>query len=404
MRQLNRREFLQASAGGLLLASGLPAWAKSAADLALPDGARESALLEALPGKVPLIKRSFRPPNYETPLEYFREVFTPNQAFFVRYHLSNIPEVDPKTWQLRIGGAVEKPLLLTLEDLRRFEMVELAAVCQCSGNRRGLVQPHVTGVQWSYGAMGNARWRGVRLRDVLNKAGVKAGALEIVLDGTDKGVLEQTPDFVKSLPVWKALDENTLIALEMNGKPLPHWNGFPARLVVPGWTATYWVKHLSTIEVATKPFDGFWMKTAYRVPVGRFPLIDRFLSQETPVNTPITEMVVNALITSVADGQRLHLGKPVELAGIAWDGGYGIKQVEVSTDGGQSWRNAELGQDYGRFSFRAWRIPFQPRRKGAYTLMAKATNRVGQTQTFELIPNPAGYHHNLVQRVAVEVA
>ena len=193
---INRRDFLRVGSGGVLLASGgflVPAWVKAAQLLqpaALPDGTRESALLEALPGKSPLIKRSFRPPNYETPLEYFREVFTPNKAFFVRYHLANIPEVEARSWQLRIGGEVDSPLVLTLDDLRRFETVELAAVCQCSGNRRGLFQPHVPGVEWGYGAMGNARWRGVRLRDVLNKAGVRKGALEIVLDGAD-GCTEQ---------------------------------------------------------------------------------------------------------------------------------------------------------------------------------------------------------------------
>ncbi|MBI3145119.1 MAG: molybdopterin-dependent oxidoreductase, partial [Pseudogulbenkiania sp.] len=215
--------------------------------------------------------------------------------------------------------------------------------------------------------------------------------------------LDKTPDFVKSLPLWKALDENTLIAFEMNGEPLPHWNGFPARLIVPGWTATYWIKHLTSINVVSSPFDGFWVKSAYRVPVGKFPVVERFLSQETAVNTPITEMVVNSLITSVRDGERLPLGKPLELAGIAWDAGYGIRQVEVSTDGGTNWRNAELGTDHGRFSFRPWRYRFQPRRKGRYILLAKATNRVGQTQTFELIANPAGYHHNLIHQVAVDV-
>ncbi|WP_024300909.1 molybdopterin-dependent oxidoreductase [Pseudogulbenkiania sp. MAI-1] len=406
---INRREFLRVGSGGLLLAGGgllVPAWVRGAQLLGqegLPDGTRDSALLEALPGKAPLIKRTFRPPNYETPLEYFREVFTPNKAFFVRYHLANIPEVDARSWQLRIGGEVDSPLVLTLDELRRFETVELAAVCQCSGNRRGLFQPHVPGVEWGYGAMGNARWRGVRLRDLLNKAGVKKGALEIVLDGADGPVLEKTPDYVKSLPLWKALDENTLISFEMNGEPLPHWNGFPARLIVPGWTATYWIKHLTSINVVSSPFDGFWVKSAYRVPVGKFPLVERFLSQETAVNTPITEMVVNSLITSVRDGDRLPLDKPLELAGIAWDGGYGIRRVEVSTDGGKSWRNAELGTDHGRFSFRPWRYRFQAPRKGRYTLLAKATNRVGQTQTSELIANPAGYHHNLVQRVVVDV-
>jgi len=369
----------------------------------LPQGTLETSMLEALPGKKPLIKRTYRPPNYETPVQYFNDLFTPNDIFFVRYHLANIPEVEVGQWKLKIGGeAIEKPVELTMEELRRdFEQVEVAAVCLCSGNRRGLFKPHVPGVQWGYGAMGNAKWRGVRLRDLLNKAGLKKEALEVVFEGADGPIFEKTPDFTKSIPVWKALDENPLIAFEMNGEPLPHWNGFPARVVVPGWTGTYWVKQLTEIRVISKPFDGFWMKTGYRIPKGKFPIVERFLSQETEVNTPITEMVVSSLITSPEEGQSFKAGQPVEIRGIAWDGGYGISLVEVSTDNGKTWRGAELGQDAGRFSWRPWSYRFESSEKGSYLIMAKATNRIGQTQTFELIPNPAGYHHNVVQRISI---
>lgn len=333
----------------------------------LPRGTIEASILDALDGKRPLIKRTFRPPNYETPVSYFNQAFTPNDVFFVRYHLSNIPAVDARTWRLRVGGdSVERPFELTLaeiKDPKNFEPVELAAVCQCSGNRRGVNQPHVSGIQRSYGAMGNARWQGVRLKDVLAKSGVKLTALEVTFNGTDRGALDATPDFVKSLPLWKALDENTLIAFAMNGAPLPHWNGYPARLVVPGWTATYWMKHLADINVVSRPFDGFWMKTAYRIPLGKFPLVDRFVSQESEKNTPITEMVVNSLITNLKSGQRFAVGQRVEVRGIAWDGGYGIRAVEVSTDGGRSWRNAELDLDYGRYAWRQWRFGFKPAKK-----------------------------------------
>jgi DMSO/TMAO reductase YedYZ molybdopterin-dependent catalytic subunit len=322
----------------------------------LPSGTLESAVLEAISGKKPLIKRTFRPPNFETPVTYFNELFTPNDVFFVRYHLTNITKVNEQDWKLRISGeAVEKPLEFTMDELkRRFEQVEIAAVNQCSGNRRGLVQPHVPGIQWGYGAMGNAQWRGVRLKEVLNKAGIKRDALEVVVNGADSGAIAGTPDFVKCLPMWKALDEHTLIALEMNGEPLPYWNGYPARLVVPGWTATYWVKQLSSIDVVSKPFDGFWMKTAYRVPKGAFPMVDRFLSQEAEANTPITEMVVNSLITNIEDGQRFSLGQWIKVKGVAWDGGYRIERVEVSTDEGKFWRLAELGKDHGRVWWGGW--------------------------------------------------
>jgi DMSO/TMAO reductase YedYZ molybdopterin-dependent catalytic subunit len=408
----SRREFLKTT-GGLVLATGgtwLAGHAHGADPILgpadLPDGTLSSSSLDALPGKLPLIKKSWRPPNYETPVAYFNEVFTPNNAFYVRYHLSNIPEVSADTWRLKVGGdAVTTPLELTLDSLKRdYEQVEIAAVNQCSGNRRGMFQPHVPGVEWGPGAMGNAKWKGARLKDVLTKAGLKKEAIEIVLDGADSGVFPGTPDFVKSIPVWKAMDENTLIAWQMNGEALPHWNGFPARIIVPGWTGTYWMKHVTSINPVTKPFDGFWIKTAYRIPRGKFPIIDRFISQETDVNTPITEMVVNSLMTNIANGQQVNAGQTYEVKGIAWDGGYGIARVEVSVDGGQSWRTATLGQDYGRFSFRQWTFAITPSGRGVLPVMARATNRAGATQTFDLIANPAGYHHNVVQRITLNVA
>lgn len=398
-----RRDVLRGLAGAALGAAGLPA-ARALAD-GLPAGAVESGVLAALPGKRPLIKRSFRPPNYETPVEYFRELYTPNDAFFVRYHLASIPVLNPELWRLRIGGdAAGAAREFTLAELSRgFEQVEVTAVNQCSGNRRGLFTPHVPGIQWGYGGMGNARWGGVRLRDVLEKAGVRREAVEVVFDGADAGVLAATPDFAKSLPVDRALDEHTLIALRMNGKPLPRWHGAPARLVVPGWTATYWVKHLTSVTVASRPFDGFWMKTAYRLPAGAFAASDPFPSQGTEANVPITSMVVNSLVTSIANGTRVQRGATLPVAGIAWDGGRGISRVEVSEDGGRQWREAALGEDAGRFSWRQWRYEFRAREAGARRLLVRATNRAGETQGTQLVANPAGYHHNLVQSLDLEV-
>jgi len=404
---ITRRDFLKRIAGGVTACAGgalIPRIALSGtASQGLPELPAE--VMGALPGKQALIKRSFRPPNFETPVTYFNTPFTPNDAFFVRYHLANIPKVNVQDWKLRIGGeSVEKPLEFTLEELKsRFESVEIAAVCQCAGNRRGMVRPHVHGIQWGYGAMGNARWKGVRLKEVLNQAGLKKDTVEVVFDAADSGMIAQTPDFAKSLPIAKALDENTLIAFEMNGEPLPHWNGFPVRLVVPGWTATYWVKHLTSIDAIAKPFEGYWIKTAYRLPKEAFPMQERFLSQENQMNTPITEMMVNSLITNIESGQRFRLSQSIDLKGIAWDGGYGIQQVEVSIDEGKSWREAVIGDDYGRFSWRQWHFRFKPHKKGSYRLMVKATNRSGVTEPLQLIPNPAGYHHNLVQTIDLQV-
>ena len=357
-------------------------------------------------GKQGLIKKSYRPPNYETPIEYLNDIFTPNDKFFVRYHLAAIPVINAQEWKLQIGGdSAEKPFVLTLDQLKHdFEQVEIVALAYCSGNRRGLFQPHVPGVQWSYGAMGNARWKGVRLRDILKRAGIKGDAVEVVFDGADGPVSSKTPDFVKSLPVDKAVDENTIIAYEMNGEPLPQLQGYPARLVVPGWTATYWMKHLISIQAVSKPFDGFWMKKAYRIPKNRFPGVEgNWTSQATEENTPITEIIVNSLITNIHEGQKFSLGKAVQLQGMAWDGGHGIKRVEISTDGGHTWSLSDLGKDYGRFSWRQFKFPFQPGKPGKYVIIAKSTNGVGQTQSFELIPNPAGYHHNQVQQINVSV-
>jgi DMSO/TMAO reductase YedYZ molybdopterin-dependent catalytic subunit len=366
-----------------------------------PAGVAETAALEALPGKKPLIRLSYRPPNYETPISYFTGPITPNDAFFVRYHLADIPEVDPAKWSLSVDGG-RTPLLVNLEDLRKMPSVEVTAVCQCSGNRRGLSDPHVAGVQWGYGAMGCAKWRGVRLKDVLDKAGIPSSAIEIVLDGADGPVLDKTPDFIKSLPLWKAVDENTLLAFEMNGAPLPHLNGAPVRLVVPGWTATYWIKHITSIRFVDKAFDGFWMKSAYRVPLGMFPSVDRFVSQETAANTPITEIVVNSLITSPADGGKVKPGKLI-VTGLAWDGGRGIEQVDVSTDGGATWRPAKLGEDLGRFAFRAWSFEADAR-KGPLRILSRASNKAGQSQVAKPLFNPAGYHHNVFNSIAVTVA
>ena len=404
---LTRRVVLGTAGAGLALTgAGWPKFSTSQAAGApvtpgVPSGAAEAATMEALPGKKPLIRLTYRPPNYETPLEYFRNPITPNDAFFVRYHLAGIPEpndpsIDAKTWKLTVGGeGANGNVELSLDDIQAMPASEITAVCQCSGNRRGLFDPHVPGVQWGYGAMGCAAWKGARLKDVLAKVGLKKEAIEIVMNGADGPVFDKTPDFIKSIPVDIATADTTLIAYEMNGAPLPHLNGYPARVIIPGWTGTYWVKHIVSIEAVTKPYDGFWMKSAYRFPNGKFPVVAHFPTQETAANTPITEMVVNSLITSMEDGAKVKAGK-ITVSGIAWDAGYGIASVKVSTDGRKSWAEATLGTDLGSFAFRTWSYPFDAK-PGANTITVRASNEIGQTQTTALIPNPAGYHHNVMQ-------
>jgi sulfite dehydrogenase len=346
---ITRRHLLEtAGAGAALAVSGLsPKFSEAMAagvnlTPGVPEGVASIATMGTLPGKKPLIQLADRPPNYEAPLEYLRTQITPNDQFFVRYHLADIPNVDAKTYKIAVGGdGANGTAELTFDDLKKMPAVEVVAVNQCSGNRRGLSKPHVAGVEWGYGAMGCARWKGAKLKDVLDKVGLKKETIEISFGGADGPAINTTPDFIKSIPVWKAIDDSTIVAYEMNGQPLPHFNGFPARIVVPGWTGTYWMKHVNAINAITKPQGGFWMNPAYRIPVGKFPIRDRFISQENAASTPITEMVVNSLITSHRDGDKVKAGK-VTLSGQAWDGGYGIRSVEVSADGGKLQSSARI--------------------------------------------------------------
>jgi DMSO/TMAO reductase YedYZ molybdopterin-dependent catalytic subunit len=405
---ITRRALLEAAGAGAAMAAtgvtfpGLTEAEAAVAELTpgVPAGVSTVAGMSALPGKKPLIRLADRPPNYEAPLEYFRTPITPNDQFFVRYHLADIPEIDAKTFKIAVGGdGANGAAELTLDDLKAMPAAEVVAVNQCSGNRRGLSKPHVPGVEWGYGAMGCARWKGARLKDVLNKIGVKKETVEIMFGGADGPVIDKTPDFVKSIPIWKAMDDNTLIAYEMNGAPLPHFNGHPARIVVPGWTGTYWMKHVNKIDALTSPLKDYWMSPAYRIPVGMFPMAARFTSQEYAPNTPITEMVVNSLITSHRDGAKVKPGK-VTVSGMAWDGGYGIRAVQVSTDGGKSWSGATLGQDLGKYAFRPWSFDLHAKR-GPTTVMVNATNKIGQSQVTELLFNGAGYHNNVMQNITL---
>ena len=295
-------------------------------------------------------------------------------------------------------------MTLTFPQLQReFRRVEVTAVCQCAGNRRGLFQPHVAGIEWGAGAMGNARWSGVRLKDILARAGVKQGAIEVTFEGADTPAVQDTPHFIKSIPIEKALHEDTIIAYAMNGQALPHWNGYPTRVIVPGWAATYWMKHVTRIAVRTTAEDNFWMKGAYRVPKGMFPTDLPFRSQMTDVNEPITQMLTNSLIANLRDGERVA-ARGFDVQGVAWDGGHGIRTVEFSSDGGQSWKPASLGANLGRYAFRAWRARVAPGRGGEVKVMVRATNNAGQSQSPRLVMNPAGYHHNVIQTLTVIAA
>jgi DMSO/TMAO reductase YedYZ molybdopterin-dependent catalytic subunit len=357
------------------------------------------------PEKTDLILLTARPPQLETPLSYFKELLTPNEALFVRWHITPIPTtVDLAEWRLRIGGNVEREVSLSLDELKtKFEKVSITAVCQCSGNGRGLFDPKVPGGQWAHGAMGNTTWGGARLKDVLNAAGIKPGSVDVSFDGLDKGTLPTVPDFVKSLPVEKALDPDMLIAYEMNGKPLTMLNGFPARLIVPGWYATYWVKSLSDIAVLPAKFEEFWMKPAYRIPDNPCACVAPGGKPDKTI--PIHRMNTLSLIVEPGDGAKLKMNKPVVITGIAFSGGYNIREVIVSVDGGKNWTQAKLGKNLGKYSWIQWSYSWKPVKRGSYTLMAKATNEIGESQPSPLdkLWNPSGYMRNNVEPVTVRV-
>ncbi|MDR3381483.1 SorA family sulfite dehydrogenase catalytic subunit, partial [Cupriavidus basilensis] len=371
-------------------------------EMPFENGERE---LVAFPQKRPLILLTSRPPQLETPFGVFNEgPITPNDAFFVRYHWSGIPtSIDPQTYRLRVGGKVNAPLELSLDEIKRLATpVDLVAVNQCSGNSRGFFSPRANGGQLGNGAMGNARWTGVPLKALLDKAGVQAGAMQVSFDGMDRPPLEGSPDFVKALAIDHALDGEVMLAWAMNGADLPMLNGYPLRLIVPGYYGTYWVKHLADIQVLDKPFDGFWMNAAYRIPDNPCACV---APGTAPARTvPINRFNVRSFITSLADGARVRAGRQTVLRGIAFDGGYGVDEVALSTDGGRTWRAAQLGKDLGRYSFREWTAAFTPPKKGEYELKVRASNRIGQSQPLTALWNPAGYMRNVVETTRVVAA
>lgn len=401
---MNRRTLLQGGAallagGGVIGGSSLASFA--AQTITLPIGNGERPLVK-YPQKRPMIGLTQRPPQLETPFAVFNDgPITPNNAFFVRYHLAGVPlDINPDKFTLEIKGKVDHPLKLSLKDIRKLPAVELTAVNQCSGNSRGFFDPRVAGGQLANGAMGNARWRGVPLKTVLDKAGVQAGAKQITMNGMDGPVSDRTPDFVKALDIDHARDGEVMLAYGMNGEDLPYLNGFPLRLIVPGYYGTYWVKHLNEITVIDNVFDGFWMKTAYRIPDTPCACVDPGTAPKATI--PINRFDVRSFITSVADGAKLKSGATT-LKGIAFDGGKGIKEVAVSTDGGKAWMQAKLGKDLGKYSFREWKLPVKLA-AGSHELQVRATNNAGDTQPNEPKWNPAGYMRNVVETVRVTAA
>ncbi len=361
------------------------------------------------PQKFPLILLTDRPVQLETPRHYFLTPFTPNGAFYVRWHLDRIPtSVNLSEWRLQVEGNVEKPLSLTLADLMSgFQSLTVAAVNQCSGNSRSRFQPRVPGGQWGNGAMGNARWTGVRLAELLERAGVKPGAVQVQFEGLDRGSGPEgrgSHKFLKSLKLDDPVLEDCLVAYAMNDEPLPMLNGFPVRLVVPGYFATYWVKALSWIRVLREPDENFWMKPAYRIP-------DTLRGNTSPEEMeagrvkmiPIHRMPVRSFLVSPDGTSKVPAGMPVRARGIAFSGHGRVSRVEFSSDDGRTWGEARLGEDFGPYSFRTWDFLWTPERPGKYRLAVRATDEKANRQPDEGLWNPGGYLWNKIERQEIVV-
>jgi DMSO/TMAO reductase YedYZ molybdopterin-dependent catalytic subunit len=402
LRGPGRRAFLSTAAVmGAMAATR--SWADGSVKLALPGGPDQRQLTTAFPQKGSMILQRTRPPLLETPFEVFdRGVFTPNDQFFVRWHWAVIPQqVDVPSFRVVVHGHVNQTLSLSLADVLTMPRVELAAVNQCSGNSRGLFQPRVPGGEWFNGAMGNAKWTGVRLRDVLDRAGVKAGAIAVRFNGLDQPVVDGAPDYMKSLDIDHARDGEVMLAYQMNGAQLPLLNGFPLRLIVPGWYSTYWVKMLSDIEVLNTPDDNYWVKTAYRIP--DTPRADVRPGQTGFETVPINRMVPRSFFTNVTDGQAVQRGGPVPVRGIAFGGDCGVGKVELSADRGQTWQQTQPGNDEGAYSFRQWSTQVNAPASGELALMVRCTNTKGVVQPAEPNWNGAGFMRNVIETVNLNI-
>jgi DMSO/TMAO reductase YedYZ molybdopterin-dependent catalytic subunit len=401
---LSRRRFLKAASVLALLPPTIPAWADAFVNLDLPQGPDRRTVTTDFPQKGRMILQRSRPPLLETPFDVFDSgVFTPNDQFFVRWHWALIPtQVDAAAFRLTARGHVNQALSLSMADLLTMPRVEIAAVNQCSGNSRGLFQPRVPGGQWENGAMGNALWTGVRPRDVLDRAGVKSGAVAARFKGLDEPVVDGAPTFLKSLDIDHARDGEVMLAYQMNGEQLPLLNGFPMRLIVPGWYSTYWVKMLNDIEILNAPDDNYWMKTAYRIP--DTPHANVKPGEIGFATVPINRMAPRSFFTNLINGASVKPEAPLAVRGIACGGDCGVARVELSDDRGTTWRAAALDPEQGKYGFRRWSAEVSAPSSGTITLEARCTNANGEAQPAEPNWNGGGFMRNVIESVRLVVA
>ena len=405
MSNINRRNFL--GAGLLLGASTL--LGKETPQKIITSSNEFVPPMVAFPQKKPMKTISDRPPLLESPRDIFTQAITPNDQFFVRWHMPDIPTyIDLNEFRLEVKGSVEQPLSLSIDDLKsKFEPVEITSVLQCGGNSRRYFAgtgPATHGVQWGHGAMGCAVWKGVRLKDLLNRAGVKGSAKWVGVNGLEKPAMDETPKFFREMAIDEALSGELIVAYEMNGEDLPYLNGFPLRLVIPGHFSDSWVKMLSEITVMDEYRKSFFMDVAYTVPDNDCECVISGSDFEYK-RKPIAVMKVKSVIGYPTPNTVIKKGSRVKVTGVAFDQGKGIKEVMISIDGGKSWSATILQKDYGKYAYRQWIYEWEPKAKGEYTLMVRAINRIGniQPQVDEIGWNAGGYQYNAVDSVNVKI-
>jgi sulfite oxidase len=381
---ISRREFLAGVSGG-------------AAAVMLPGSTWAANSGVEIPGKAGMIMRSVRFLDLEMPPEFFDSWITPVPHFFVRNHMHEPSTLDADSWKLSIGGEVESPLQINLADLAKLEPHTVTNTLECAGNGRGFQQPKVPGVQWQRGAVGTARFTGPRMRDLLHRAGVKTSGKHVMFRGLDE-VPGRVPPFIRSIPIEKATDPDTLIATHMNGSPLAQHHGFPARALAPGWIGAASCKWLTEIKVLSQEFEGNFMKPGYRMP-------NHLISPGGEVNPedtyPITALGVKSIIARPADGSSVKTN--LRIQGAAWAGEAAITRVDISTDGGGTWRGARLASQQSRYSWRLWDFVWTAPKAGDYVIMSRATDDQGRTQP-QAAWNPSGYLYNAIDQVKIHVA
>jgi sulfoxide reductase catalytic subunit YedY len=357
------------------------------------------------PEKRPMITHSDRPPLLEAPRNIFTQTITPNDEFFVRWHMPEIPTyIDTDKFTISVNGLVEKDYIISLKDLKNdFEQVEVTAVLQCGGNSRSAFLPITGGIQWGSGAMGCAKWKGVRLSDLLHRAGLKEGAQWIGFNGMETAAYYKSPGFVRELNLHE-LDDHVIVAYEMNGEDLPYLNGYPVRLIIPGYYSDSWVKMLKNITVTSEYQHHFFMDEAYRVP-------DNATESEMPDNLvkktkPITKMNIKSVIGFPQNNSKIALNSQLVVRGVAFDSGIGIKDVLISLDGCKTWEASILDNDRrGRYAYRGFRFSFKPKTFGKLEIMAKAVDKSNHEQPLDkdILWNSGGYKYNGIDVVTVEV-